>query len=262
MAKALTEDSANIEKLIDAENYQIWKFQIGIILRAHELFDIIDTETVENEKTNAWKKKNAQAQKIIATTVDKKPLLHIMNCKTAHEMWIKIATIYQRDNEQQKCSLLQTFYSMTHERNLDIMSYISKLKNINSNETERNGHEKPRYRRKEMRDKDRQSEEKAVAFKAINKKCYKCNKPGHMAKDCRTKNRPNEKEVRCFKCNKKGHMARSCDEKPKTERCSICKKSNHEKKDCYFRKKKEAKDERTEKVAFMAAGLHEDDIRI
>lgn len=77
----------------------------------------------------------------------------------------------------------------------------------------------------EMRNKDRQLDEKAVAFKAINKKCYKCNKQGYVAKDCRSKNRSNEKEIRCFKCNKKGHLARSCDEKSKTERCSICKKT-------------------------------------
>lgn len=65
MAKALTEGSANIEKLIDAENYQIWKFQIGIIFRAHELFDIIDTETVENERTNAWKKRMHRHKKLL-----------------------------------------------------------------------------------------------------------------------------------------------------------------------------------------------------
>lgn len=33
-----------------------------------------------------------------------------MNCKTAEEMLVKLSTIYDRDNEQQKCNLLQGFF--------------------------------------------------------------------------------------------------------------------------------------------------------
>ena len=37
MAKNITEDTNHIEKLVDAENYQIWRFQLNIVLEAHEL---------------------------------------------------------------------------------------------------------------------------------------------------------------------------------------------------------------------------------
>lgn len=130
MSKPLTEDTANVEKLADTENFQIWKFQVEIVLRAHELYEVVTEETAEVGRTAAWKKKDAQAQKIIVTTVDKKSMMHLLDCKTANEMWIKICTIYERDNEQQKCSLLQTFYSLTCDRNTDIASHISDLKNI------------------------------------------------------------------------------------------------------------------------------------
>lgn len=77
-------------------------------------------------------KKDAVAQKLIATTIERKPLMHIMDCSTAYEMWTKICTIYERDNEQQKCNLLQTFYSLTYDKTTDIATYISKLRNIAS----------------------------------------------------------------------------------------------------------------------------------
>lgn len=64
----------------------------------------------------------------------------------------------------------------------------------------------------EMRITDRQPNEKAVAFKVTHKKCNKCNKAGHLAKDCRSRYKTNDKEVRGFKCNKTGHMAKVCNE--------------------------------------------------
>jgi len=76
-----------------------------------------------DECTEKWKKENATARKIIITIVDKRPLLHLLNCKTAFEMWNKIMAIFERDNEQQKCNLLQNFYKLTYEkrnRNCDL----------------------------------------------------------------------------------------------------------------------------------------------
>lgn len=78
MAKA--EDTSNIEKLINAESFQIWKFQLGILFRTHKLFEVVTKITTAAERDNQWLKKDAIAQKFIVTTVNKKPLMHLLNC--------------------------------------------------------------------------------------------------------------------------------------------------------------------------------------
>jgi len=42
------------------------------------------------EPTDKWKKDDAIAQKMLITIIDKRLLLHLLNCKTAFEIWTKI----------------------------------------------------------------------------------------------------------------------------------------------------------------------------
>lgn len=128
-------------------------------------------------------------------------------------MWKKIAAIYQRDNEQQKCSLSQTFYAQTFDKGTDVASYVSKLRNIATRlnaldtkiddemiiskilatllaeykyfasaweSTARNDRTlenlTARLVAEEIRNADNQNEEKAVAFKTSGKKCHKCHR--------------------------------------------------------------------------------------
>ncbi|XP_026826247.1 uncharacterized protein LOC113562125 [Ooceraea biroi] len=259
MARSQAEDFANIEKLSDSENYQVWKFQISILFRANELYGTVTEEVAEGQRTDQWRKKDANAQKIIVTTIERKPLLHIMSCTTSHEMWTKISNIYERDTEQQKCSLLQMFYSATYDKTTDIVTYISGLKNLvfrlNAldtkiddkmliskilaslpeeykyfasawDSTEQGGKTvenlTARLIAEEMRNNQKESESKTVTLKTAAKKCTKCNKTGHLAKFC--------------------HIAKHCEETNK-EKCSICSKTNHSEKDCFFRDKKKNKNE-------------------
>lgn len=225
-----------------------------------------------------------------------------MDCETSYEMWSKICQTYERDTEQQRCCLLQKFYSATFEKGVDMSTYLSKLKNLayrlnaintkidekmliskilatlpkeyvyfvsawESTEPERKTLENltARLLGEELRINPKE-EEKPVALKATQKKCNKCNKFGHLTKFCRSKPVPKDKsQVCCFKCNKHGHIAKYCKEEENnynTKRCNICKKDNHFEKDCYFRNKKENKNDVANKVALMASETYNNDIWI
>lgn len=92
------EEIGQIEKLNGVENFQLWKFEITIVLKANELYDVTKEPLAEQDAT--WHKKDANAQKIIVLSLGKKPLTHILNCETAQSMWIKLCSIYERDSEQ------------------------------------------------------------------------------------------------------------------------------------------------------------------
>lgn len=107
---AKIDELALVEKLADIEGYQVWKFRVKVILKANSVYQMVTEDTGETLRTVEWRKKDAQAQKIIVTTIEQGPLMHVINCDTAYDMWCKLQNIYQRDSEQQKCNLLQEFF--------------------------------------------------------------------------------------------------------------------------------------------------------
>jgi len=42
------------------------------------------------------------------------------------------------------------------------------------------------------------------------RKCYKCNRSRHLARDCRQRPEQNQESQECYVCGKRGHLARDC----------------------------------------------------
>jgi len=57
-------------------------------------------------------------------------------------------------------------------------------------------------------------------------KCYKCNRPGHFARECRMD------QDRCYRCNDLGHLARDCSKEIDSGACYNCKNPGHVQRDC------------------------------
>ncbi|XP_078051636.1 uncharacterized protein LOC144477775, partial [Augochlora pura] len=129
------EETIQIEKLKDESNFQIWKFQITIVLKSMSVHNIIigkdlpgDDWTDKMEKD--WELKDAKAQRLIITSIERKPLMHLLNCLTSREMFNKLSKIYGKDTEQNKYSLLQEFYNYTYGKGGDITVHVSTLENL------------------------------------------------------------------------------------------------------------------------------------
>lgn len=245
----ISEETAQIEKLTNSESFQLWNFQVKILFKAYGLYEIIDgkqklEDCSKEEEKQLWKKQDAKAQKVIITSIDKKIMMHIMNCNTSAEMNSKLCGIYQKDNEQQKSSLVQEFFNFSFEKGNDISLHISKLENlayrlralnqtiddemlmskILSTLPESYRHFRTAWESTPVQDRTvtnltsrliseeamskNVESEKSLAFSAAGKLCYKCKKPGHVSKFCKTwESAGTSKAVKCYGCGKPGHIA-------------------------------------------------------
>ena len=135
-----------VSKLKNAENWNIWKFQIRIMLISNSVLDIVKGDkakptppSAEDVAANAaltaqyaknleeWTKNDGIAQRIIATTVEKTPMLHIINLESAKEMWDKLHEVFENKTEVSIHMLQQKWFSYTKDPADDMSTHISKL---------------------------------------------------------------------------------------------------------------------------------------
>ena len=283
MSKNSEEESALVEKLKDGSNFHTWKFQVRVLLKARDLYKLTTVQTETADRKDDFERKDAQAQKVIITTIEKGLLIHIIDKTTAYEMWTKLCSIYERDSSQRKCNLLQEFFMFSFDKNLDVATNVSnlqsiayRLKALNSNvddemiiskiltnlpsqykhfisawesaTTQEKTLEKliARLLNEEQRNSD-DTQTDAVAFNTTEKRGY-----GNTTQASTNKSKgSSNKEKKCFACSKIGHFQAGCPNKEKEKpSCSICKKNNHAEKDCYFRKKEE-RDKSRKGVTFL-----------
>ena len=115
-----------ISKLENIENWSIWKFQISVLLKVNDAWDILQaeynaarapeasaTEAVKQQYDRdvvAWKKADGKAQKIMVTTIPEHALVHIMNCTTTRGMWLKLGSVYEQKSLVNVRVLQQKWY--------------------------------------------------------------------------------------------------------------------------------------------------------
>ncbi|GJQ70485.1 hypothetical protein Trydic_g22897 [Trypoxylus dichotomus] len=239
-----SEELCQIEKLVGETSYQIWKFQLIVTLKAHELYDVVNgaklrSSLTKDEDIADWTKKDAKAQRLIVTTIDKKYMIYIIDCKNSKEMFDKIASIFERSTTDQIYSLLQQFYSFSYEKGVDMGLHVSKIENIAQLKTLKQeinenmviskilstlpaeyGHfltawesaatnEKTLEKltsllAEEVRNMSKECENK-VAFESSEKYCRRCKSKTHNTKFCKKGNA----ERKCFKCGNAWHIARN-----------------------------------------------------
>ncbi|XP_011687466.1 PREDICTED: uncharacterized protein LOC105449780 [Wasmannia auropunctata] len=133
MAAAEILEIGQIKKLTDKDNFHLWKFQLTVAFEAKEVYGVVTGAEPAPDEENAlakWKVKDAKARKLIVSTVEKKALIHILNCGTSKVMFEKLCAICERDSEQQKFVLLREFFSYKHDKTVDMSTNVSNLENL------------------------------------------------------------------------------------------------------------------------------------
>lgn len=86
----------------NGENFEAWEFQMRLLLAAEELGDYVSgkkkqpTADPSSFEARQWTKDNAKAMLMIAGAMTSNQLNLLITCDTAHEMWTKLTTLYQR----------------------------------------------------------------------------------------------------------------------------------------------------------------------
>lgn len=144
MAEA-KENENKIEKLNSIEDWNIWKFQVKVLLKAQNWYRIVDGSYAKpvrtqyegeggsdayNKAVDEYTRVDCKAQKIIVQTIGRQPTLHIMNCDSARSMWVKLESVYEQKSKTSIHMLQQKFYSFAKDPDDEIAVHIAKLQGL------------------------------------------------------------------------------------------------------------------------------------
>lgn len=114
-------------------NWNVWKFQIKVVLIAKGLYEITrGTENApvgDNKNLEKWKMKNAKAQEALVVRMEKDIISHVMQCETAKEMWFKLESIFKRRSAVSTHLLNEQIYNLEFQDE-NVNSFITKVTNL------------------------------------------------------------------------------------------------------------------------------------
>ncbi|KAJ3655416.1 hypothetical protein Zmor_014548 [Zophobas morio] len=107
VSRPIVADTSKMDKFAIAKfngnDFAVWKFQMRAYLRYHELLDVV-------EETNVVR--------------------HIMNMKTAAEMWTRLVTIYEQKNKTSIHILHQKFYNYQMRPGATITEHVAAIEEL------------------------------------------------------------------------------------------------------------------------------------
>ena len=131
-----------IIKLVGSENYNLWKFQIKILLKSNGVFEIatgVTKEPIKNEgeadqtfdaRMKQWVKNDLLAQRILSLSITERPLVFIVNCERSYDMWVKLENVFDNKSEMNVHLLQQKFYNVKIESGESLAIFISRVENL------------------------------------------------------------------------------------------------------------------------------------
>ena len=132
-------DLSGLPKLTQ-ENYQQWKIRITSVLKANDMYKIVDgasTIPIKTEDQPGWNKLQAEAQAALLMTISDEVINMVIACNTPDKVWKKLKTIFESDSSETQQYLWQQFYAVEVKDEisplqamLKIQSYATQLATI------------------------------------------------------------------------------------------------------------------------------------
>jgi hypothetical protein len=91
---------------LDDENYEQWRLQITLILKAGKFWDVVSATD-----TAVWDQTDIEAQALIVPTLTAAQTNHIYACKTSHEIFEKLKSIHSDASSLNKQHTLTSFFN-------------------------------------------------------------------------------------------------------------------------------------------------------
>lgn len=239
MSSGKMSDINTIEKLKGSENYHTWRFNMENYLAMKELSKCISEPVAETKPEILAKAKGA-----ISLSVDVSIQTHIIDLKTAKEIWDHLKKRYEDKGLSRRITLLKQMTQLSLESCNGMQDYINqmsdswnKLKGINFAITEEwkvsillaglSNEFRPFILGLEARENEITSD--YLIQKLIDNSDEKSGNKSAFSSNNKKKPKFVKKDKNCFNCGKGGHFANDCPEKKKNAAPSNKKEFNGKK---------------------------------
>jgi len=127
MSTTVAVNPYQIDKLT-SKNFSVWKFRIQMVLKARKLWKYVETPNLSLDAKQQEQEQEAFSQ--IALTVSDGVIGHIRNCKTAHEAWVKICSVFEQKGLASQIFLRRKLVNMKFNESETMQSHINKVREL------------------------------------------------------------------------------------------------------------------------------------
>src|SRR5277367_89492 len=140
------EFKTQIDKLEGAQNWTKWKRQVGLLLRHHEVLDIVEGRSVKPAPVAAdataevkanyerdlktFMQGDTKAQLILVNSLNDANVELTSTCDSAKAVWDKLVSIFDQSSGQRLDRLLEQFFSVTKDPTENIATHVAKLQRL------------------------------------------------------------------------------------------------------------------------------------
>ena len=263
------EQASQVTKLRGSSNWSLWKFQVLINAESRHIDGHLLGTKVKpelNDKSNAqqqkefetWKTTDSKAKELIVSRLEDEPMVHILSCQTAAEMWARLLSVYELKSETSIHLLHESFFNYQFKNQgvaahiSGIVDIVTKLRSLGETISDKQiitkilmslpSHLNYFISSWESLDSSKQSINELTSRLIIEEQRLNSRESSGSNSHALTsqstyecvfcgKNHPSHK---CFK-----NPARKSENNVNNNKCEYCKKFGHVKKDCRFRISKE-----------------------